>query len=71
MSNTLKSDMRPTFIDNCGYERFIPNEIVLHLYNSGSVDLSKFSEADRREFVQLVGYRTDITSPAYGCDEHP
>jgi hypothetical protein len=53
--------MQPTVIDGHGVLRFKQNAIVRFLLDAGPHDLNQlgvmqFSEEDRRQFAQLIGY---------------
>ena len=50
-----------TYIDEHGTERFSMNAIVRFLLEAGKFDLNElslmpFSDEDRRQFAQLIGY---------------
>jgi hypothetical protein len=55
----------PTHIDDQGVQRFVGNGVLLHLYESGSIDMNqlrreyhqaKFSQKDYMEFHIGIGY---------------
>ena len=53
--------MQPVIKDDRGVLRFRENAIVRHLLDHGGIDLNKlallkFSQADREQFAQLIGY---------------
>jgi hypothetical protein len=57
----MKQPMQPLYIDSDGVVRFQQNEIVRHLLDCGDYDLNNlarlpFSDEDRRQFAQLIGY---------------
>jgi glutathione S-transferase len=52
---------QPLFIDEQGTARFQQNAIVRYLLDAGPFDMNKlavtpFTEADRAQFAQLIGY---------------
>ena len=57
----VKHPRQPVVMDNNGTERFKRNSIVRYLLDAGPIDLNQlaiipFSEEDRRQFAQLIGY---------------
>lgn len=56
-----KQPNQPIIVDDCGTERFKANAIVRHLLHNGGIHLGQiaelpFSDDDRRQFHQLIGY---------------
>lgn len=57
-----KHPRQPTYTDEHGVERFVENEIVRWLLDNGRLDMNDiarqrhFSDEDRRQFAQLIGY---------------
>lgn len=52
---------QPIYLDDQGVSRFRKNAIVEYLLDAGPVDLNQitllpFSDEDRRQFAQLIGY---------------
>lgn len=52
---------QPTYLDTQGVLRFRKNAIVEYLLDAGQVDMNRiallpFSDEDRRQFAQLIGY---------------
>lgn len=64
----LNHPMQPVGLDdNCVF-RFKPNKIVQYLFHAGKLDLNQiaimdFSDEDRMQLVQLLGYSVD----GYSC----
>ena len=53
--------IQPIYTDASGVLRFRENAIVKHLLDHGGIDLNaiaimKFSDEDREQFAQLIGY---------------
>lgn len=53
--------VQPTYTDDSGRRRFKSNAIVAFLLDAGPYDMNKlaamnFSDEDRAQFAQLVGY---------------
>jgi len=58
-----KHPMQPVVIDDDGVVRFKGNKIVRFLLDAGPYDMCKlammpFSDEDRSQFAQLIGYST-------------
>ena len=56
-----KKPMQPIELDDQGVRRFRANKIVRHLLDNGGIDMNAlgcldFSDADRQQFAQLIGY---------------
>lgn len=56
-----KHPMQPVELDKNGTARFKENKIVTYLLDNGGIDMNKlavldFSEEDRSQFAQLIGY---------------
>lgn len=73
----LKHPRQPVYLDEERCPRFKPNAIVMHLLNSGTVDLEQlagmeFSDEDRRQFAQITGNSvSEYGRLPYGaCDEN-
>lgn len=57
----IQHPMQPIFTDGNGVRRFKPNAIISHLFEVGVINLNKlamldFSNEDRQQFAQLLGY---------------
>ena len=67
--------MQPVVIAEDGCHRFKENKIVTYLLDNGGVDLNQlavigFSNEDREQFAQLIGYSVSGTSTLeYVSDE--
>ena len=58
---TKTAPMQPIETDEKGVQRFKANKIVSYLIDNGSIDMNAlarldFSDEDRRQFAQLIGY---------------
>jgi len=58
---TDRHPMQPVVLDESGVARFKGNAIVRHLLDSGAIDMNAlalldFSDGDRNQFSQLIGY---------------
>lgn len=57
----MKHPMQPVQMDDVGTIRFKKNKIVDYLLNNGGFDMNslalvEFSDEDREQFAQLIGY---------------
>jgi hypothetical protein len=57
----MKHPMQPLVVDPSGTARFQENKLVRYLLDHGGMDMNhlaglEFSEADRTQFAQLIGY---------------
>lgn len=64
MATTVKNPTQPLVTDHLEVVRFKANEIVRYLLDAGPFDLNDlalmpFSNDDRRQFAQLIGYSVD------------
>ena len=67
MSANRKHPMQPTYTDEHGVLRFVPNGLILGLFNAGLLDLNKMAvrfrqgdyQADWEQLAQLLGYSLD------------
>lgn len=69
--------MQPVVIDASGVARFKENAIVRWLLEAGPFDMNilavtPFSDEDRRQFAQLIGYSVDgYGSLSYSTPQEP
>lgn len=59
-----KHPVQPIYVDSNGTLRFKENKIVSFLLDNGGYDMNKlacmdFSQEDREQFAQLIGYSLD------------
>lgn len=59
--SAIRNPIQPLVVDDRGVERFKANAMVRHLLDNGGITLNHlamvdFSDDDRRQFAQLIGY---------------
>lgn len=71
----MKHPIQPLYLDEYGTIRFKANKIVEFLLDNGGIDMNKlarvgFSQEDRVQFAQLIGYSLGgFSSLSYVDDE--